>query len=153
MNKLIIKHVENTLNVSISDVQAENAKKAIGSLVAGDESKFVIQGKDFYSGKPRSLNISASQIYEPIKEYADKVIGVCKIVLSKLGDQTLSELIKSGLYLAGGGCALYGLEEYLSKELDVQVTAIKEPILSTVIGAGKLTEDKKLLTKLKLKSE
>ena len=153
LNELIIKHVEETLKISIGEVQAENVKKTIGSLVLGDESKCVIQGKDVFSGKPRSMNISASQIYQPIKEYADKVLKVCKIVLAKLSEQTLSELLKSGLYLSGGGSRLYGLEDYLSKQLDIDVSVVGEPTLSTVIGAGKLTEDKKLLTKLKLKSE
>ena len=153
LNKLIESQVEKEVQISLGEMQAENLKNSIASLVVGDESKTVVQGKDFYSGKPRSLNVSATQIYPAVKEYADKIVEICKIVMGKLTDDTFTALTKNGVYLTGGVSRIYGLENYLSKQIGVKVSVVDEPMLSAVIGAGKLTEDKMLLSKLSLKCD
>ena len=62
LNSMIISHVEDELNLTLTNQEVENLKISIASLVDDDDTKTIVQGKQTSTGKPRSLNISASQI-------------------------------------------------------------------------------------------
>ena len=151
LNKMIAEHVEKTLSVTLPDTQVEYLKKSVASLVNDDDTKVVVSGKDKLSGKNRSINVSASQILPPIKEFLDKIIEIVKMVFNKVPSESILEIQKNGVLLTGGGSKLYGLSDYLSPILGYKVQLVDEPDLSSIIGAGKLVEDKTLLNKLKLK--
>ncbi len=151
LNKMISSHVEKTLSITLPDTQVEFLKKSVASLVVDDDTKVVVSGKDTMTGKNRSLNVSASQIVEPIKEFLDKIIEILKMVFNKVPSESILEIQKNGVLLTGGGSKLYGLADYLAPILGYKVELVEEPDLSSIIGAGKLVEDKTLLNKLKLK--
>ncbi len=152
LNKMIFKHLEEELNLSLSESEVENLKRTVASLELDDDTKTVVQGRQTLSGKPRSLNVSASQILKPTQEYAKKTAEIVNLVLSKLNADCIKEITKNGIYLTGGGSKLYGIEDYFTKELGYKINIVKEPELSIIIGAGKLISDKILFNKLKLKS-
>ena len=152
LDKMIATHCEKKLEITLSLKQIEILKKSVASLVEDDLTKIVCTGKDPFSGKTKTMNISASQIIEPVKEFADKIIKIAGIVLNKLPDEALIEINKNGIHLCGGGSNLYGIAEYLSSSLGFKCEVLSEPQLASIIGAGKLVEDKELLNKLKLHS-
>lgn len=151
LNKMIAEHVEKTLSLSLTTTQVEFLKKSVASLVNDDDTKVVVSGKDTMSGKNRSLNVSASQILPPIQEFLDKIIEIVRLVFNKVPSESILEIQKNGILLTGGGSKLYGLADYLAPILGFKVEVVDEPDLSSIIGAGKLVEDKALLNKLKLK--
>lgn len=151
LNKMIASHIESTIKLSLSDTQVEYLKKSVASLVEDDDTKVVVSGKDTLSGKNRSINISASQILPPIIEFINKIIEIVKLVFNKVPNESILEIQKNGILLTGGGSKLYGIADYLAPILGFKVQVVNEPDLSSIIGAGKLVEDKTLLNKLKLK--
>ena len=151
LNEMIIKHVEEELNVSISNATAETLKTALASLDEDDETRIVVSGKETSSGKNRSLPIQASQIYKPVKEFVDKVLHLANMILSSLGGDTLSQILKGGVFITGGGSAIYGIEDYVSLSLSLKAEVVNEADISVIKGAGKLVENKELLEKLTLK--
>ena len=52
--------------------------------------------------------------------------------------------------MVGGGSKIYGVEDYLSKQLAMKVVIPNDADLVSIIGAGKLVESGELLEKLKL---
>lgn len=152
LNKMIINHVENNLKLSISTTQAEILKTQIASLVDGDDTKTVINGKDALSGKTRSTQILASEILLPVKSFVDKIIEITNMVFKKLPQEALLEIKKNGVYLTGGGSCLYGIADYLSFALGFDVEKKDESNIACVIGGGITVEDKNLLNKIKLKN-
>ncbi len=152
LNKMIAKHVESQLNLTLSEKQVENMKETIASLISDDDSRTIVQGKETTSGKPRSLNVSASQISAPLEEYMQKMVEIINLVFSKLNSDCINQINKNGIYLTGGGSKLYGIDDYLTKKLGFTTNVVKEPELSIILGAGKVVNDKRLLNKLKLKA-
>ena len=151
LDKEIEKHLEETVNLNLSDLQTEALKKAVASLVPDDDTKTVVTGKEATSGKTRTMQVSASMIQKPVKEYIDKIITLATMVFDKLPSESLIDVTRSGIYLCGGGSELYGLSDYMSEKLGMKVNLSKEPSLVSVIGGGKLLKDKNLLQKLKLR--
>lgn len=151
LNNMIIKHLDSELNLLISFASAETLKTTLASLDEDDETKIVISGKDTLSGKQRVTQISANQIYKPVKEFIDKVLKIVNVILSSLQSETLNKLTKNGVKLTGGGAGIYGICDYISSALDVKVERGNEWEISAIIGAGTLVENTELLEKLKLK--
>ncbi len=152
LNQMIAKHAEEELNLTLSESEVESLKKTVASLALDDDTKTVVQGRQTSSGKPRSMNISASQIAKPVLEYAEKTATIVNLVLSKLNADCIKEITKNGIYLTGGGSQLYGFDDYFTKTLGYKTNVVKEPELSIILGGGKLIGDKELFNKLKLKS-
>ncbi|MBQ3235641.1 MAG: rod shape-determining protein [Clostridia bacterium] len=150
LNKMIIKHVEQTLNLQISEHSAEVLKVQLASLNEDDETKSVVSGKDTLSGKQKVSQISASQIYPAVKEFIDKVLNITNVIFSSLAGETIALLQKGGVYLSGGGVNIYGIDEYVSNALGIQTKINNEAEIASIIGAGKLVESAELLDKLKL---
>ncbi len=151
LNKTLASYVEEVFNLNLPDTQVEFLKKSVASLVEDDDTKVIVSGKDTLTGKARSLPIAASQILVPVQAFLDRIIEIVKLVFNKVPSESLLEIQKNGIYLTGGGSKLYGLADYLFSILGYKVQLVSEPELSSIIGAGKLIQDKALLNKLKLK--
>ena len=151
LNKMIMEHAERELHLAISENTAETLKVSLSSLDEDDENKIVISGKDTLSGKTRSIQISAAEIFPPIKAFTDKVLSITNMIFSSLNDDTVLEIHKNGVYLTGGGSKIYGIADYVGSALGVKTTSAEEGEIAAIIGAGKLVESGELLEKLKLR--
>ena len=151
LNKMIVTHLDKEHNLLISLNSAETLKTKLASLDEDDETKIVISGKDTLSGKQRVTQISANEIYKPVKEFTDKILKIVNVILSSLQSETLNKLSNSGIKLTGGGAGIYGICDYISSALDVKVERGNEWEIASIIGGGKLVENTELLEKLKLK--
>ena len=137
--------------MKIGLLTAERLKQQIGSLIAGDSTQTVVNGRDIETGRPRSIALSSSDIYEPMKLYFDKVVEVVRMVLSKLPAEVSAEISRTGIMVTGGTSKVPGMAEYLSHKdrLDMPVTVADAPELSAVIGAGAVCGNKDLLKTIK----
>ncbi len=152
LNKLIIKQLEQDVNLTITNYQAETLKKAVSSLVTDDDFKIVVSGKETSSGKAKTMLVSASMISESVLKYIDKILEITSMVLNKLPNESLEEINRNGILLTGGGALLYGLSDYIYAKLGYKTIMASEPTLSSILGGGALLSNKELLLKLKLKS-
>lgn len=151
LTRSIITEAENTLNLSIGFSQAEAIKLSVASFCEGDVTKSVALGKDALSGKTRSLNVSAADIYPCVKEYADKIINLTRAILQKLPTDLDDDVVKYGVILTGGGSKIYGIEDYFSKELNLRAIVLEEGELSAVTGGGIALKNEKTLPDITLK--
>ena len=151
LTRSIVTEAENSLNLSIGFSQAEALKLSVASFCDGDMTKAVALGKDAQSGKTRSINISAADIYPCVKAYADKVINLTRAILQKLPKDLEDDVVKYGVILTGGGSKIYGIEDYFSKELNLRAVVLEEGELSAVTGGGVAIKNEKSLPDITLK--
>ena len=76
---------------------------------------------------------------------------LANMIFASLDGDTLSQILKSGVFITGGGSAIYGIEDYVSLSLSLKAEVVNEADISVIKGAGKLVENKELLEKLTLK--
>ena len=108
----------------------------MGSLYGSDDEKFVVNGRDISSGRPRSVSVSSSDIYDCVKLFADKIAEYTAMVLAKLPAEVSASVWRSGIYLSGGGSQLIGLDDYLARALQLDVIVAEEPQMAVVLGGG-----------------
>jgi rod shape-determining protein MreB len=144
-NKLdqdIISHVRSEFKVLIGEKTAESVKMAIGSVIeGGSHLEAVVRGRDLITGLPREILITDSDVREAISQSIDTVVEAIREVLETTPPEILSDIMRSGIVLAGGGALLKGLDTLLTEWLKVPVIVADDPLTAVARGTGVILEN------------
>jgi rod shape-determining protein MreB len=144
-NKLdqdIIAHVRSEFKVLIGEKTAESVKMAIGSVIeGGTHLEAVVRGRDLITGLPREILITDSDVREAISQSIDTLVEAIREVLETTPPEILSDIMRSGIILAGGGALLKGLDTLLSEWLKVPVIVADDPLTAVARGTGVILEN------------
>ena len=133
----IMRYIRKEYNIEIGALMAETIKKQIGTVVPRDvEIAMVAKGRNVFTGLPESFEITSSEIYEAIKETADSICNSIRLVLSKTDPELVADINNDGLYLAGGGSLIYGMDKLISEYTSTTVHTLEDPTHSVVRGAA-----------------
>jgi rod shape-determining protein MreB len=69
------------------------------------------------------------------------IVETIKDAMDEAPPEIVSDLIDSGICLAGGGAQLLGLAERLSDDLNLRVWVAEDPMTCVARGAGMVLED------------
>ncbi len=142
LDRDIIAHVRSEFKVLIGEKTAESVKMAIGSVVeGGGHVEAVIRGRDLITGLPREITLTDQDIREAISQSIDTLIESVREVLETTPPEILSDIIKNGIVLVGGGALLRGLDELLSQWLKVPVIVADDPLTAVARGTGVILEN------------
>jgi rod shape-determining protein MreB len=84
---------------------------AIGSVIeGGSHLEAVVRGRDLITGLPREILITDSDVREAISQSIDTLVEAIREVLETTPPEILSDIMRSGIMLAGGGALLKGLD-------------------------------------------
>jgi rod shape-determining protein MreB len=138
----IITYIRNKYNLLIGERMAENIKMAIGSAFPLPVEKSMdVRGRNLVSGLPEALEISSVEIREAIAGSLQVIVDTIKDALDEAPPEIVSDLIETGICLAGGGALLQALSERLSDELNLRVWLAEDPMTCVARGAGMILED------------
>jgi rod shape-determining protein MreB and related proteins len=141
LNDDIIIYVRSEFKMLIGEKTAEELKLAVGSVYTNrGPIEATIRGRDLVSGLPREIILSDSDVREAISGSIDSIIDATKEVLETTPPEILSDIMRQGVYLAGGGALLKGLPELFHSFLKVPVYTIEEPLTCVARGAGIVLE-------------
>ena len=149
----LIDFIADSCNLQIGLQTAERVKVQIGSLFENDTLGAVVNGRDLSNGRPRSVELRARDVIEPVKKYYDKIFEIAGSVLSKLPPEVSAEIRHKGIYVSGGAAALAGLESYYKAKFNMNVIIAETPAMSTVSGLGSLLGTPELAAKLALNAD
>lgn len=142
--------IEDNYGMKIGSLTAEKMKISIGSLIDGDETRMVINGRDIQSGRPRALQISSYEIQEPIKIFFNKIFQIMEMVMAKLPAEVSADIRRNGVYFAGGVSKTDGLETYFRKTMNMRANVFDDAEMSVVVGGGMVASNNELLKKLRI---
>jgi rod shape-determining protein MreB len=147
----IIEYIREEFNILIGEQLAESIKIAIGSAIPMDApSEIEVRGRDLVTGLPKALMVSDKQIREAISRTVSKMIENIKIILETTPPELVSDIYERGLYLAGGGALLRGLDKAISTATKIPVKIVDDPLTCVARGTGLLLGNKELLEKVVL---
>jgi rod shape-determining protein MreB len=142
LNQDIIAHVRSEFKILIGEKTAEGVKIAIGSVTeVGSNMEAIIRGRDLITGLPREVIITDQDIREAISQSVDTLIESVREVLETTPPEILSDIMRSGIILTGGGALLKGLDGLLSQWLKVPVLVADDPLTAVVRGTGVILEN------------
>lgn len=69
------------------------------------------------------------------------IIEAIRLTLERTPPELAADIVNSGIYLAGGGSLLRGIDTLIREETNLPVTIADDPNKAVVIGAGRILED------------
>jgi rod shape-determining protein MreB and related proteins len=138
----VITYIRNKYNLFIGERMAEQVKIAIGSAyLLPTEKTMNVRGRNLVTGLPEAIEISSVEIREALSGSVQVIVDTIKDALDEVPPEIVSDLIESGVCLAGGGSQLHGLADRLSDELNLRVWVADDPMTCVARGAGMILED------------
>lgn len=151
MDEAIINYVKLKYSLLLGQSSAEAVKIAIGSAVNYDKPKsFVIRGRDLENGLPRSIKLTDGEIREALGPIIHEIITGISDTLEETPPELVSDIMKKGIYLAGGGAMIHGIEKAVADATKMPVYIAEDPLTCVVRGCGKLLDDLSLLNKIRI---
>ncbi|MBP6858425.1 MAG: rod shape-determining protein [Candidatus Pacebacteria bacterium] len=141
LNNDIISYIRNEFKILIGETTAEQVKKDVGAVIPGEPLETTIRGRDLITGLPREVVITDSDIREAISQSIEALVSATKEVLETTPPEILSDVMKRGVHIVGGGALIKGLDELLHEMLRIPVTVAEDPLTAIARGAGIVLED------------
>tara|TARA_B100000767_G_scaffold69723_1_gene66355 strand:+ start:572 stop:1600 length:1029 start_codon:yes stop_codon:yes gene_type:complete len=135
----IIYYMRTQHNLYIGERTAEKIKISIGSASEELESPpddISVQGRDLLTGKPKEIIISYREIAKALDKSIIRIEDSVMETLSRTPPELAADIYNTGIYLAGGGSMLRGLDKRLSKKTDLPVFIAEDPLRAVVRGTG-----------------
>jgi rod shape-determining protein MreB len=139
----IINYIKKKYSLLIGERTAENIKISIGSAYELENSELVmdIKGRSLMTGLPENITVSSVEIREALKEPLKQIVEAVKITLEKTPPELSSDIIDTGIILAGGGALIRGLDKLIHSETGIPVKVAENPIDCVVKGTGIVLEN------------
>lgn len=144
MNEAIQRYFQDKHQLLIGENMSEKIKIKIGSAFAQSAPLSMdVAGKNLVDGNPRSITVADPEIREAIKEPVGAIILAVRRALEKTPPELVADIATNGLYLAGGGALLKGLDDLIAQETHLQVIKDEDPLTTVVRGVGLVLEEQK----------
>ena len=143
IDESIITYVKRKYNLVIGQKTAQSLKETIGSGVPGNKDTMVIVGRDVVSGLPIEMEMSGEVVYEAIKDNLNTICNAIKMILEKTPPELAKDIIRSGIYITGGGSQIHDLKVLFKDITGITINTCEEPEESVVRGLIKIVSDNK----------
>ncbi|MTD29683.1 rod shape-determining protein [Planomicrobium sp. YIM 101495] len=145
MDQAIIQYIRKTYNLTIGERTAEAIKMEVGAARvttdAEKKAKMDIRGRDLLTGLPKTIEITAEEIAEALKESVFAIIDGVKKTLETTPPELSADVMERGIVLTGGGALLKNLDKVIADVTQIPVIIADEPLDCVAIGTGKALDN------------
>jgi rod shape-determining protein MreB len=140
-NEAIIRYIQQHHQIAIGENEAERIKLKIGSACPLPETIAAnVSGKEILTGIPRKFQVNDHEIRLALTEPVNVIIESVKRTFEKTPPELAADIAENGVWLAGGGALLRGLDILLSELLQLPVKVEDDPLTTVTRGAGQVME-------------
>lgn len=134
-------YVRQQHNMRIGERTAEDIKIKIGSAVAeleeGEEPENIkVTGPNVLTSLPSTVELSYSEIAYALEKSLVKIDHTIMKVLESIPPELYADIVKNGIYLAGGGALLKGLDKRLAEKIKIPFVVTEDPLRAVARGTG-----------------
>jgi rod shape-determining protein MreB len=139
----IIQYAREQFNLQIGERTAENIKIAIGSAypLSGGPKEVPMRGRDLVTGLPKEIMVTPEQIRAALAKSVRDIVEAVKITIEETPPELVADIMERGIYLAGGGALLKGLDLLVQRETKMPVHVAEDPLTAVARGTGLVLED------------
>ena len=137
-DEAIARYVRRKYGIVIGQATAEEVKIRIGSVYPRNEDvTMLVKGRDAKGGMPRELQLSSSELLEPLLRMARMISDEVLAVLEDSSPELVGDIAENGITLTGGGCQIWGMAELLSRTTGIPCSIADDPASCVAYGCGK----------------
>lgn len=126
-------------NLRIGERTAEDIKIAVGSALPELENPpqdYVVSGPHQMTALPIEIPVSYQEIAHCLDKSITKIEAAILQVLEDTPPELYADVYKRGIYLAGGGALLKGLDKRLADKHNIPVLISEDPLHAVARGTG-----------------
>lgn len=126
-------------NILIGERSAEKIKIEVGSALTELENPpedYPVRGRDLMTGIPKEISISYKEIAQALDKSISKIEEAILSALEMTPPELSADIYKTGIYLAGGGSLLRGLDKRISQRTQLPIHIAEDPLRAVVRGTG-----------------
>ena len=135
----IMEYVRQQHSVRIGERTAEDIKCKIGAAVPELENEpedYVVTGPSMLTGLPQTITLSYKEIAYALDKSLVKLDAALMKVLQEMPEELYTDVVRNGIYLAGGGALIKGLDRRLSKKTGIPFHIAEDPLRAVVRGTN-----------------
>jgi len=133
-------YVRQQHNIRIGERTAEAIKCAIGAAIPdlGEDAPedFEVTGPDMLTFLPKTISLNYNEIAYALEKSLVKLDAALMKVLETMPPELYADIVKNGIYLAGGGALLKGLDRRLSEKTGIPCHVAEDPLRAVARGTG-----------------
>ncbi len=145
----IVDYMRRQHNLLIGERSAEKIKIEVGSALPeldNPPEDYAVQGRDLMTGTPKEIIVSYSEIAHALDKSITKIEAAILNALEMTPPELSADIYRTGLYLAGGGSLLRGLDKRISLKTKLPVHVAEDPLRAVARGTGIALKNSSKLT-------
>jgi len=126
-------------NIKIGERTAEEIKISVGSALSElDDAPdaYTVHGPNLMTSLPVDVAVTYQEIAHCLDRSLVKVEAAILGVLEQTPPELYSDIVQRGIYLAGGGALLRGLDKRLSSKINIPFHVSEDPLHAVARGTG-----------------
>lgn len=126
-------------NILIGERTAEQVKINVGSAISKLENppeNYPVLGRDLMTGHPKEVIVTYSEIAGCLDKSIGKIEDAIHTALNQTPPELSADIFKTGIYLAGGGALLRGLDIRISLRTKLPVHIAEDPLHAVAKGTA-----------------
>jgi rod shape-determining protein MreB len=141
LDEAIQEHVRTVYGVAIGEKAAESMKIAIGSAFpASMDRAAIVSGRELSTGNTIEIQVGEEEIRQAISPPVLQIVDAARLCLAESPPELTHDVLETGMFLAGGGALLRGIDMLLAQECEVPVHVAERPLETVIVGAGLMLE-------------
>lgn len=135
----IMEYMRNQHNIRVGERTAEEIKINVGAALADLESPppdYIVRGPHQMTALPLEIPVSYSEIAHCLDKSITRIEAAIMDVLEQTPPELYADVYNKGIFLAGGGALLRGLNKRISDKTNIPVYISDDPLHAVARGTG-----------------
>lgn len=126
-------------NILVGERTAEKIKIEVGAALTEIDNPppdYAVHGRDLMTGIPKEIFVSYIEIAHALDKSISKIEEAILNALEMTPPELSADIYRTGIYLAGGGSLLRGLDKRISLKTKLPVHIAEDPLRAVARGTG-----------------
>jgi rod shape-determining protein MreB and related proteins len=126
-------------NILIGERSAERVKIEVGAAMTEIDNPppdYPVHGRDLMTGIPKEIFVSYVEIAHALDKSISKIEEAILNALEMTPPELSADIYRTGIYMAGGGALLRGLDRRISMKTKLPVHIAEDPLRAVARGTG-----------------
>ncbi|MCB0770299.1 MAG: rod shape-determining protein [Flavobacteriales bacterium] len=126
-------------NILVGERTAETIKIEVGAAMTELDDPppdYAVRGRDLMTGIPKEITVTYVEIAQALDKSISKIEEAILSALEATPPELSADIYKTGIYLAGGGALLRGLDKRISIKTKLPVHVSEDPLRAVARGTG-----------------
>ncbi|MBR6042193.1 MAG: rod shape-determining protein [Paludibacteraceae bacterium] len=135
----VIEYMNRQHNIKVGERTAELIKINVGSALTTLEDPpedYIVHGPNRMTALPMEVPVSYQEIAHCIEKSISKIEAAVLSALEQTPPELYADIVRKGIWLAGGGALLRGLDKRLTNKIGIQFHIADDPLHAVVRGTG-----------------